>query len=219
MFTGLVTLSYLDGLDRQNNNRLERNIRYLNYYIPLKDKLGFDRIVFIDNDSSQESINEIRKVGNGILDIIRLSPHLPSGSALNYPYCWRGLYELKTLINRGYDKIISIDSDGFVLSQRLANYFRLLDTGWTSLWCPRWNFPESACHVLCEDSFPIYLDYIEQMPWQNRVGTKMETSLPFTYINKAFNADRYGESRLPQCTEMDYYGQANLKTDLKCYEG
>lgn len=215
MKTALVSLCYLDGLDVLGNDRLERNKRYLRYYLGLQDEFGFDEILLLDNASSAEATASLLAEYPQI-DIFRFLNHLPRKPIVHgYPYCWRGLYHYAELMKE-YDKIIYIDSDGFVLTKRLAHYIRNLKSGWTTFLAQTQNFPEAALHILCPDAYPILLKYFE-VPWQTRVGTLMETSLPFTHVETKFKCGRYGErfhEDRNQHPSQDYYGQAPLNIPL-----
>lgn len=217
MKTILFSLCYIDGPER-----LKRNQRYLKYYNDIKSDLGFDAIVLADNASdlpwlSQLNASIFLEESNaamelsGTRDIVyTFAKHLPRGSALDYPYCWRGLDFIRSFIQSGFDKVVCIDSDCFVLTKKLATYIKNINSGWESFWVPSYNFPSAELHVLCRDAFPIYLDFVKE----NHHGKLMETALPFTKINKDFIGDRYGERGFEQSHTMDYYGQATGNVEL-----
>jgi hypothetical protein len=230
--TCLFTLSYLDGVDNLGNNRLERNLKYLNYYWPLRKEFGFQKIVMADNCSSVKSLaylSDLAPASLGIqseaqssqlipdfeIQLFRFEDHLAYGTTFpqddprsyyDYPYCWRGFDFLRRVFGHlNYDRVILIDSDGFVLSPRLAHFMRDIASGWTSFWCKKYGFPEASLQVIDRNSFRSR--YFTE-PWQSHVGEIMEWSLPFTEVNRGFNCDRYGETRTPVSPDMDYYGQA-----------
>jgi len=107
---------------------------------------------------------------------------------------------------RGYDKIIHIESDAFVLSDRLWKYLYDIKEGWEVLWCPRYNMPENAIQVICKDSFPEFRQQADRFKDGIRQGI-IENLLPYKKINKDFVGDRYGEIGLPFSNKMDYYCQ------------
>lgn len=207
MRTALFTPCYLDGNDDRGNERLERNIKYLRYYRDLRDDLGFRRIFFSDNASPDRLKAELRAQGPSTARFIDFKDHLTRGPGpLDYPYCWRALYSIGVLIAMGYQKIIVCDSDGFILSPRLAHYIKDLESGWTTFVCQKYQFPEASLQVLCEDAFPIFQEYTAK-PWQWRVGELMERSIPFTHVEESFNCSRFGEARVPFHKSIDWYGQ------------
>lgn len=215
MKTVLFTACYLDGTYQGPNSRLERNIRYINYYRKLKAELGFDKFFMVDNGSSKENIDAFFKTIGPSEDIMWLHypKHYPRGSTYDYPYLWRALWALKKPIREGYEKILSIDSDCYVLSNSLANHLKTNNMGWYALWSNKYDFAETACFVLNKDAFKSYFEYTKG-DWMNKNLECMEKAIPFDYTLKNFNACRYGEHNLPQTIEMDYYGQASLDIPL-----
>lgn len=232
MRTALVTMSYLEGVDSQGNDMKERLKRFLNYYHNLD--LGFDELVIFDNCSKVRSLSSLSFDGtftnqgkdnrctvwkSAIFDevtLFRFEEHLRRlDVADGYIYCWRAVYALRSLF-AGYDKIIFIDSDAYVLSRRLINFMRTCNQGFQSFWCPRHGFPESSLFIINKDAYPIFEKYCDELSYEDRAwrSTRMETSLPFTRVSHDFNIDRFGEDNPTpdQSREMDAYLQANLKT-------
>lgn len=212
----LYTPMFLDGVDDQGNSRLDRNIRYVKYYSAIQSEIGFDDIIFADNASSYDSMRAFKDaVGLKYpVQIHKFHQHLARGGTFNMPYVWRALHHIRDLIAEGYQKIICIDSDAFVLTKKLANHIRDTNTGWEALWCAKYGFPEAACHWISEDQFSFFLGYTS-VPWERMNNLVMENSLPFTKVNKDFVSDRFGENFCEQTEIMDFYGQSNLKTKLE----
>ncbi len=123
----------------------------------------------------------------------------------------------------GFEKIITCDTDAYILSPRLAHHIRALDSGYTALWSPKYNFPAAEITVLCKDAFPLMREWFKT-PWEERSASKVlfEKAPPFTNICKSFMGDRYGEFPnddgsvgWPQTPEMDYYTQFQLSIPLR----
>lgn len=214
--TALVAPCFLDGEDGYGNNRIRRNQRWVNYYTAIQNKIGFDDIWLLDNSSTRENIDRFLDGVDKTPFIQRFSERLVrrEGMPHDYPYYWRALWFIKNLFV-SYDKIICIDSDCFVLTERMASYIKNLDSGWTSFWCKRWNFPDSSIWVLTKPEFDLFLK-CTQGDWSRKVGECMERDIPFTYVNKDFCCSRFGEE-IPvplQDSTMDMYGQAHLTTEL-----
>lgn len=201
--------------------RLERNLKWLEYHRKLKDKLGYDKIVLLDNASDLE---ELKKLGVTVYDeygdllyapgeptdtvVYRFYTHIPRTGVWQYPYCWRGLVYLKRVVrDLNVNKIIGLDTDFYVLTSKLASFMKTQSTGWTSFFCHKYGFPEAAMWVLCEDTMNSLLDF--SVPSFTHYNDQhMEYLLPFTHVHKAmFTGDRYGEARDAQTVHMDYYGQ------------
>lgn len=213
MKTCLYTACYLDGEDDSGSSRFERNLRYLNYYRPLKEVLGFQDFWFCDNASTRFS--EFIRVANGPdLNVYRYGQHLPRGGKTKMPYAWRAFHFLNQLIEKGYEKIICIDSDGFILTKRLADYVRGFNTGWTAFFDEVHKFPTAEFHILNKDSFDRVLGF-NAVPWTLKDGMLMEHTLPFKEINKDFKVGRFGEWKWKQDDSTDFYGQASLDIELE----
>lgn len=214
----LCTSCFLDGLDNLGNDRLERNIRYIEYYYKIRDELDLDKIKLIDNGSSQESIDKLMAHPASKLVEFESLPHLAHKNkeiSFHYPHCWRSLYLTADFIKQGYEKILMIDSDAFIVSRKLAIYVKDLKSGWTSFWCPRWQMPDSAISILCEDAFPVFFDFIK-IPFEQRIGMIMENTIPYTHIEKKFNCDRFGEyGDVPHDYRQDMYGQLSLRVPVE----
>lgn len=217
MKTALVTACFLEGNDAIGNNRFDRNLRYLKFYSKIKGEVGFDDIILLDNHSPIDLVQRFKVIArqeNYPLWFLRYDERLERGPGPNeYPYCWRALYSYANLMHK-YDKIIGIDSDGFVLTARLARFINKCQSGWVTFWCETWGFPESSLMILCKDAFPLARGYFKTH-WNDRLGRQMERDIPFTDVRRDFRCGRFGESGRPKQDEtMDFYSQAPLEIDL-----
>jgi hypothetical protein len=104
----------------------------------------------------------------------------------------------------GFDKVVHVESDSFVFSERLVRFIDGLQSGWTTFWCPRWGFPETCLQVICADQMESFLE-LSTIDYDSVLtDLAIETVLPFTDVRKDFIGDRYGEymSWLPE--DADY---------------
>lgn len=212
---------YLDGSDLLGNDRVERTVKYVNYYRNLKRELNFDSFVFYDNASDINRIDDFKYKINANehhdVDVFSNRIHLPRTGILGYPYCWRALWALRPMMLSGaIRKILLFDTDCFVVSSRLGEFIRECNSGWVTVMCERYQFPEAAFQIINLDSFPMFLTFTDR-PWGQFVGRVMETELPYNVLTN-FNCDRYGESREAQRPEMDLYAQAPVDIPLS-YNG
>ena len=168
-------------------------------------------IYISDNASPPNKLFNLPQFGT----VLRYQEHLERAPGENgYIYCWRHLYTIKILIQLGYQKIVFLDSDCFLLNGRICNYLESINSGWESFWIEKYKFPAAEFHVLCKDAFPIF-EAFTSVPYERHLGKLMETALPFTRINKDFRVDRWGEDRIPQEPWMDVYCQAPVDLDLE----
>lgn len=108
----------------------------------------------------------------------------------------------------GFAKIVHVESDTFVVSQRLRHHIDALHDGWTAFWCPSHGFPEITLQVMAGAGLDAYRAFCAEVPHAALVGRPYEEGLPFTHVERGFVGDRYGE-RLPYVpVEADYVAQA-----------
>ena len=133
---------------------------------------------------------------------------------LDYPGWYRSYTFASTWTKQyGFNKIIHIESDSFIFSERLISYINQLYTGWTSLYCPSQNLPENCIQIICEDQIKKFLKFSRHDYDINFANKPIELLMPYTNIEKGFIGDRYGEligvSSLPK--DIDY--AANIPSD------
>lgn len=201
--------------------RVVRYQKYLEYYLKIQNEFEFDRIILLDNESDMNLLLKLKaniyeagtkkilhQQHGSIIDVYRCSEHLPRTGIHEYPYCWRGLEFAQNFIkqNETLEKVYFIDSDFYVLTKNLTRYMRELNAGSTSFRCKKYGFAEAALFVLCRDWFKKYCE-IPIPSYTHYNGQNMEDILPFSKVETKFNGDRFGEARLKQTKEMDYYGQ------------
>ena len=113
-----------------------------------------------------------------------------------------------------YNKIIHLESDAYLITQRVCDYIDSLESGWISLYCPKYNFPETSIQIICEDQFE-NLKKMANAPLEWYKTKQAEHVIPFTHVEDKFVGDRYGEVTTKQLPGIDYYNQCNFKTKLK----
>jgi hypothetical protein len=132
---------------------------------------------------------------------------------------WRSfLFSLQIARRYGLRKIVHVESDAYLLTQRVVSYLTELERGWTALWCPLYQLPEAAIEVVAEDQFAA-LQRFADMDLREVSRTMPEKSFPFTHVEKKFYGDRYGEfrSRIPRTA--DYACQVQASTMAPVYRG
>jgi len=109
--------------------------------------------------------------------------------------------------HKGFQKIVHIESDAFVLSERMMAYINGLEEGWTAFWCPIWQIPETAIQVIGCDQF----EKVEELARLDRADPFFlggaEYILPFTNVVKFFKGDRYAEYAKAAPDDADYICQ------------
>jgi hypothetical protein len=223
---------YID--NESQNARVLRYRKWIGYYSALLEQLGAEALFLVDDGSGADGLKEatglsvIHAAGSlpgempGKLNAIRFEDHLGRSSIMDYPGWWRSFtYAVELAERYGFEKIIHIESDFYILSDRLKAFIRGLRKGWASLFCATYNWPESAVQVICKDNFPNMRKVLEHVRSNNFIpGKEAEYMLPFTDVQKGFVGDRLGEfdvcrywtGTLNINTEFDYYGQLSAET-------
>ena len=106
---------------------------------------------------------------------------------------YRSFRQALMIGQRDYDRIIHIEADALILSDRLFDFIRTESTGWKCMYTKKYLFPESAIQIINKDSYHL----IDNVPEDFDFHKIVELMLPFQSI-KAFIGDRYGEiGKLP----------------------
>ena len=210
--TGLKTLlfSLMYVADEQSAGRYQK---YLGYFRTQYHGLGISNLVFIDDGSERRNI-ELLQIPIFLMDslpvrlpdisVVTFPTHLGRPVHLDFQGWWRSFLTAPIIAERyGFDKLIHIESDAYVLSERLIKYLAGLSIGWTTLWCQRHGFPEPAIQVIGKDQFETMKKVVP------RADIDPEHVFPFTFIEReSFKGDRYGEYQdfIPE--DADYACQA-----------
>ena len=122
---------------------IERWRKWIDYYSKRMELFGADRLIVIDDGSPIENLQLPVAVvsADGILPsdlpagvvLFRFDEHLGRSSMYRFPGWWRS-FSFAAELSRayGFRKFIHIESDAYVISQRLVHYIRNCDQGWTS---------------------------------------------------------------------------------------
>jgi hypothetical protein len=202
-----------------DSKQLWNNIygRWLKYNTGAGKPFVFDHLLFIDDaspiapdDPRVEVIHEDEWPDT--LPPVALYRHrerLGRPAMLDYPGWWRSYFRSLDFARRyGFGKIIHAECDAYVLSQRLADHLNALDREWTSLWCPRYVWPETAIQVICQDEFA-EMQLMCDAGYQALKGRAAEFELPFSNIETRWTGDRYGDYRNDIPAEADYACQVH----------
>jgi hypothetical protein len=210
MKTALFCTSYI------TPETAHRYQRWLKYYRPLLSQLKADKIVMLDDGSPCTDL-----VNPDLL--LTWTNHLGRQSIKDYPGWWRSFSSMVRIAEEhGFDKLIHIESDFFVLSPRMLEYLASLSSGWTAMYCQYYDFPETAIQVICKDSFEAYRRIYQQAVLSNYSFPRLaEHILPFTHVEKQFNGDRIGEPHVLESfvkkgnMAVDYLGQLPVNVELE----
>ena len=109
----------------------------------------------------------------------------------------------------GFEKLIHIESDAYLLSRRAIEFFNAADSGWVGLWCRTYRWPESTFQIINSDQFPQCLSFFDR-PYAehaNSAAQPIENALPYTIVNRDLIGDRYGEISTSVPFNADFVSQ------------
>jgi len=212
MKTATILPVWLDREDYYN-----KTIKFLNYYHQPKiiEALGIlpEDIWLIDNASNTNKVYQIATMFPKV-KFKCYNKHYARTAHLEYPFCWRCLYFARELFQEhDYTKIIHLNNDVFIISEKLANHIRDFKSGWWTPWCKKHSFPECDLQVITADC----KDYwqVTAPPYLSYNGKHMEYEIKAT-ADKSFEGDRYAEYGInTQCDLWDFACQVRLDMEIK----
>jgi tetratricopeptide (TPR) repeat protein len=198
----------------------QRYTRWLSHH--RQSGLGQDAIVIIDDGSpflpAGIPIVQAANLGRTPLSretIVHFSQRLGRTRTMDFPGWWRSMFAALGLARLyGFERLIHVESDSFVLSERLARFLSERESGWTALWLPEFASPESAVQVLCADSYHLLESLVARGPYDFR-DQPAEITLGFTHIEKSFIGNRYHELNRPIPADADYCVQTNAPDGIR----
>lgn len=133
--------------------------------------------------------------------------NLGRSDVFDFPGWWRSWrFGVQFAENYGFKKVIHIESDAYLISEKIKRHFNDFSEGWTALWCPRHDFPELALQVAAGQGLAEMMRFAKT-DYSEFVGKIHENIFPFTKVEKDFVGDRYGEYQLFIPINADYSAQ------------
>jgi hypothetical protein len=208
----------------QRDRSLSRYSKWCNYYIPRAKEFGASHVFLIDDGTPLPRLKKLKipiinaegplpKTLPGKAVIFRFPKRYGRSSISVYPGWWRSFsFSSQLAKHYGFDKVIHVESDAYVLSPRMAKALSRINKGWNVLWCPRWKFPECSIQIIGKDSIAALNQYWKagkKFWFKKRNNSEFaERILPFTNIIKSFKGDRFGEYRRTVPVNADFVCQA-----------
>ncbi len=157
--------------------------------------LAADALVMFDDHSPfappSLAVVAASRIGQDALPreaLIRFADRLGRAQMSDSPAWWRALLSsVCVALHYGFERVIHVESDSFVLSQRLAENLSARTSGWTALWHPASQRAEVAINVLCRDAFHLVEQLAARGPFDFR-GQVPGLILPFTGTAQGFGA-------------------------------
>ena len=92
----------------------------------------------------------------------------------------------------GFTRLVHVEADAFLITQRAYDCVNALQDGWTAFWCSRFNRPEGGIQIIAGSALRTYKSWATR-PIDSFAGLVIEKTLPFTNIERKLAGDRYGE--------------------------
>jgi predicted O-linked N-acetylglucosamine transferase (SPINDLY family) len=116
----------------------------------------------------------------------------------------------------GFERVIHIESDAFLISKRVQDHLGGLSEGWVALHCSKYNFPELAITAAAGQGVRDFASWTRQpAPFQH--GRAVELVVPFSKVEREFIGDRYGEYLPEVPREADYVAQTQVGREQEYY--
>jgi hypothetical protein len=163
--------------------------------------LRYDQILIIDDGSPVlpdwpglpvlTELAEVQPAASVVLFHFR--DNLGRSATMDYPGWFRSFTFAASYAEAyGFEKIIHIESDAFLITRRIQQYCNDVDNGWVTFLCARHGYPETGLQIIAGTGMEIYRRLCVR-PYGDFVGTPIETLLPFTRVEAQFVGDRFGE--------------------------
>jgi hypothetical protein len=182
--------------------------------------LGADQVLMVDDGSatlpgwpglrveSGDDLGDAARVGrHGGPLLFHFIQHMGRAAIYDFPG-WHRSFAFGALYAEanGFDRVIHLESDAFLISERAQAYFRDFRDGWAALWCARYNFPEIAFQVVAGVQLRALADFARQ-PYDRLRHEVHELALPLTHVERGLTGERYGEDYDQVPAAADYAGQ------------
>jgi len=219
-----------------NESNCKRYTKWMDYYSPRLDLFNSSKLFLIDDgspylpaDERMEVIpsNELPQTLKSEVCLFHFEERLGRISVRKYPGWWRSFtFSIELARKYNIEKIIHIESDFYIVSRNMIDYITNLTTGWTTFYCRRYKFPETAIQVICKDAYDsLYEVYNKAIAYNYNFKKMAEYVLPFTHVEKQFYGDRFGEQkvlkrwlrRIEIPGVVDYIGQLDDDETLEDY--
>ena len=209
MKTLLFCASYANSKESWNH----RWWRWLDHHSTIG--LEYDQILIVDDGSpvlpdwpDYLTITDFPEtVPESEVVIYHYNNNLGSPGVFDYPGLYRSLSTgIAYAVKYGFDKVLNIESDAFVLSQQLVKYINDVDNDWLAMWDHHFQIPELGINVVAGTGLKKCCSFFKQ-PYENLRGKMLEVELPFTQVEKNFTGARYGEFLDSVPKDADYANQ------------
>ena len=187
--------------ERQWSGRYQRWLKAIR-----SSSLRYDAILLVDDGSPTlpdwpganiftDDDGTIIQNGSSPLMMFHFRNHLGRKATFDFPGWYRSFaFAGRFAAAAGFEKIIHIESDAFLIGSRVQHHFNQITAGWTALWCPLYGgYAESGLQVIAGDAVKRFAMLEQSHPHDHLIGKEFERQLPFDIVETRFKGSRYGE--------------------------
>ncbi len=193
-------------------------------------QLGQSQIVLVDDGSpvlpgwpdtdvvTVRSVDEVDAVRSAApVVLLRYGDRLGRSDIYDFPGWYRSFASgARYAVANGFEKVLHLESDAYILSERMRGWVRETKSGWLSPWSTKYDFPEIAIQLIGPDQLAS-LDAFTRRPYAGLVGVTHETALPLTYVARELAGDRLGEGEGPVPEGVDFATQVPAQREPAYY--
>jgi hypothetical protein len=167
---------------------------------------------------SGDSIAEAFTVGARLPRMMfHFREHLGRADVLNFPGWHRSfVFALLFAEANGFARVIHVESDAFLLSDRARRFVATFSDGWAALYAPRLDVPESAVQVAAGSGLGVMAAFARRS-YAALVGRSHEREMPFTHVERGLAGDRIGEIAGAVPPGLDYAAQVPARREAGFY--
>jgi len=204
--------------------------RFRTWVDAVLDGLGADQVLLIDDGSpvlpgwtdtrlsSGSTMADAHSLGRpGGVMLHHFTERLGRPANLDFPGWYRS-FAFGAIYGaaHGFDRVMHIESDAFLISAAAKSFFRDFADGWAALWCGKYNFPESALQVAAGAGVQAMCDFAS-LPYDTLAGRDHEHALPLTHVERGLAGDRWGENAEAIPADADYVAQLQSQREPSYY--
>lgn len=113
---------------------------------------------------------------------------------------WHRSFMFSSIIAEKYqfNKIIHVESDAFIISERLHKYVNEISNDWNGFWSYKHNFSDTAIQIIAGNSINDFIKWRKSdINFKDNYSfIYPEYYIPFTNVSKKFYGDRWGEDNI-----------------------
>ena len=201
--SGVKTLIFCTSYSRHRTGFVEAwDERYRRWLMAIQNStLEYDQILIVDDGSPvlpdwpdlrvTTSLSAVQPAGPVVF--YHFQDNLGRHGTMDYPGWYRSFtFGIQYAEKYGFNKILHIESDAFLITRRIQRYVNNINDGWVTFLCSRHGYPETGIQIIAGSGLAL-VNETAKRPYEDFIGKPVETMLPFTRVEQRFMGERFGE--------------------------